>query len=101
MRGYGPGNIAYKYLRAIKRAKELNVPIVVTTQCLEGATSMHLYEVGRQALSMGAIQTYDMSLENLTVKLMWAIKHAKTVEEIKKIMYQNYTGEINKEGKIF
>ncbi|HEY4513036.1 MAG TPA: asparaginase [Candidatus Paceibacterota bacterium] len=101
LRGYGPGNIAYKYLRAIKRAKELNVPVVVTTQCLEGATSMHLYEVGRQALEMGAIQTYDMSLENLTVKLMWAIKHAKTIEEVKKIMHNNYTGEINKEGKIY
>lgn len=101
LRGYGSGNISSKYLPAIRRAKALEVPIVVTTQCLEGATAMHLYEAGRQALEMGVIQTYDMSLENLTVKLMWAIKHSKNVSQIKKIMHQNYTGEINKEGKIY
>ncbi|MCR4327916.1 MAG: asparaginase [Patescibacteria group bacterium] len=101
LRGYGPGNIAYTYLPVIKRARQLNVPIVVDSQCLEGSTSMHLYDVGKQALDKGVIQAYDMSIESVATKLMWALKHAKNYAEVKKIMHTNYTGEINKEGKIY
>lgn len=98
--GYGPGNIAYDYLEIIKKAKEKKIPVVVTTQCLEGATSMHLYDVGKQALDLGAIQTYDMCLECITTKLMWALKHFP-YKKIKEVMHTNYVGEINKEGKIY
>lgn len=98
--GYGPGNIAYDYLEVIKKAGEKKIPLIVTTQCLEGATSMHLYDTGKQALDLGAIQTYDMSLECVATKLMWALKHFP-YEKIKEVMHTNYTGEINKEGKIY
>ena len=101
LRGFGPGNIAYQYLEAIRLASELKIPVVVTTQCREGATMMHLYDVGKQALKLGAIQAYDMSLESIVTKLMWALKHVETYEGIKEIMHTNFTGEINKEGKIF
>lgn len=101
LRGYGSGNIPYSYLEVIAAAREKHVPIVVDTQCLEGATLMHLYDVGRQALDAGAIQAYDMSLECTVTKLMWALKHAKNFEGIKAIMHTNYVGEINKEGKIY
>jgi L-asparaginase len=53
LRGYGSGNISYLYLDAVKLAKEKKIPVVVTTQCLEGATLMHLYDVGKQALDNG------------------------------------------------
>ncbi|MBI2888517.1 MAG: asparaginase [Candidatus Liptonbacteria bacterium] len=101
LRGYGSGNIAYKYLPAIERANKLQVPVVVSTQCLEGATAMHLYDVGKQALDKGVIQAYDMSIESVVTKLMWALAHAKNYAEVKKMMHTNYTGEINKEGKIY
>ncbi len=101
LRGYGSGNVAYKYLPAIERANELQVPVVVSTQCLEGATAMHLYDVGKQALDKGVIQAYDMSIESVVVKLMWTLAHAKSYAEVKKMMHTNYTGEINKEGKIY
>lgn len=100
LRGYGPGNIAYKYLEVFQKATEQKVPIIVHTQCLEGTTSMHLYDVGKQALDAGAIQAYDMSLETVVTKLMWALYRAP-YEKIKEIMHTNYTGEINKEGKIY
>ncbi|MEN9557774.1 MAG: hypothetical protein RL141_143 [Candidatus Parcubacteria bacterium] len=98
--GYGPGNIAYDYLPVLQTALKKQIPVVVSTQCLEGATSMHLYDVGKQALDAGAIQAYDMSLECVTTKLMWALKHFP-YEKIREIMHTNYTGEINKEGKIY
>lgn len=98
--GYGSGNIAYEYLEVIEKAGEKKIPVIVTTQCLEGATAMHLYDVGKKALDLGVIQAYDMSLECITTKLMWALKHFP-YEKIKEVMHTNYTGEINKEGKIY
>lgn len=101
LRGYGSGNISYQYLDAIKLAKSLAIPVVVTTQCLEGATLMHLYDVGKRALDLGVIQAYDMSTECVVTKLMWALKQTDSYEEIRGIMHTNYTGEINKEGKLY
>ncbi len=100
LRAYGPGNISYDYLELIKLAKKRKIPVVVDTQCLEGITLMHLYDVGNQALKAGAIQAYDMSIETVITKLMWALKHCKNTNQVKKIMHTNYTGEINKEGTI-
>ena len=101
LRAYGSGNISYIYLDALRLAKTKQIPVVVTTQCLEGATLMHLYDVGKQALDMGVIQAYDMSTECVITKLMWAIKHADNYEQLREIMYTNYTGEINKEGRLY
>ncbi len=86
---------------AIKLATSKGVAVVVTTQCLEGATLMHLYDVGRQALQAGAIQAYDMSMECTIVKLMWALYRSKTVDDVRAIMHTNFTGEINIEGKLY
>lgn len=101
LRGYGSGNISHEYLGVVKYASDCYIPVVINTQCLEGATLMHLYDVGKQALDNGAIQAYDMSMECVTTKLMWALKHAKTFDEIREIMHTNYTGELNKEAKMY
>ncbi len=100
LRGYGSGNISYEYVKLLKKAKEKKIPVIVTTQCLEGATMMHIYDVGLQALKAGVIQSHDMSIEATVTKLMWALKHAP-YESVKDIMHTNYTGEINLEGKIY
>jgi L-asparaginase len=47
---YGSGNLSYVYMDAIKKATSRGIAVVVTTQCLEGATLMHLYDVGRQGM---------------------------------------------------
>jgi L-asparaginase len=101
LRGYGSGNISYKYLSALKLAQEREVPVVVNTQCLEGATLMNLYDVGKQALNHGVIQAYDMSLECSITKLQWALKRAASYKEIRDLMLHNFTGEINREGLLY
>ncbi len=101
LRGYGSGNIGYEYLDVLRKARDREIPVVVNTQCMEGATLMHLYDVGKKALDLGAIQSYDMSLETCTTKLMWALNRAEGIEEIRKIMHTNYCSEINIEGKLY
>lgn len=100
LRGYGSGNISYAYLDVLKELHRKKIPVVVNTQCLEGSTLMHLYDVGKQALKAGVIQAHDMSIETTITKLMWALKRAP-YESIKEIMNHNYVGEINIEGKIY
>jgi L-asparaginase len=100
LRGYGSGNISYEYLSVLRECKRRKIPVVVQTQCLEGATLMHLYDVGKQALNAGVIQAHDMSLECVVTKLMWALDHVP-YKSVKEIMHTNYVGEINVEGKIY
>jgi L-asparaginase len=101
LRGYGTGNIAYDYLDAVRKAGNLGIPVVVNTQCMEGATQMHLYDAGKKALDLGAVQAFDMSIETCTVKLMWALKRSTTVEDVRRIMHTNYCNEINPEAKLY
>ena len=94
LRGFGTGNVAYDYHEAIERASELDIPVVVTTQCLQGATMMHLYDLGMKLLDLGAIQAFDMSIESTVTKLMWALKRADSVDTVREIMHTDYCGEI-------
>lgn len=100
LRGYGAGGISYAYLEILEDLKKRKVPVVVSTQCMEGSTLMHMDDVGTKALKAGAIQAHDMSIECTVVKLMWALKRGP-YESIKEIIHHNYTGEINVEGKIY
>lgn len=95
--GFGTGNVSYEYLTAIKKARRKKIPIAVDTQCLRGVTRMDTYDVGKKALEAGVIEAYDMTIESVTTKLMWALKRAP-YEKIKEIMHTNYTDEINKQS---
>jgi len=94
LRGFGTGNVAHEYHEAIERAAELSIPVVVTTQCLQGTTMMHLYDLGVKLLDLGVIQAHDMSLESTVTKLMWALWRAESVEGVREIMHTDYCGEI-------
>jgi len=91
--GYGPGNIPYEYYDVFTKARSKKIPVVVSSQCLNGATTMGYYDVGKQALKLGVIESYDMSLETIATKLMWATRHF-AYEKIPQIMHKNFVGEI-------
>lgn len=50
LEGYGPGNIPNSLMPFLLKAKNLEIPVVVLSQCKSGVTKMYLYEVGQQAL---------------------------------------------------
>ncbi len=100
LRGYGPGNIAYDYLKVLKRANELKIPVVLDTQCMEGSTDLGGYDVGAKALESGIIQAYDMSVECTSTKFMWALANYP-YEKTQEIMHKNFVGELNKEKRIY
>ena len=94
IKAFGTGNIPYNFENFFKKARVKKVPVIITSQCLNGITRMYAYDVGKRALELGAIEGHDQSIEMLVVKLMWALKHYP-YEEIKHIINKNFTGELN------
>jgi L-asparaginase len=92
--GYGSGNIPYNHYPVFEKARDSRIPVLIMSQCLHGVTTMKYYDVGLQALKLGVIECFDLTLEAASTKLMWALdKYA--YEEIKKIIHTNFVGEIN------
>ncbi len=98
LRAYGTGNIAHRYLEVVEKARDIGVPVVVTSQCLEGATRMERYEVGTKALDIGAIQAYDMSMESIITKLMWILHRTGDPGEVRELMRTDLAGEVRPHG---
>ncbi len=105
--GFGAGNIPNVYYRGIERAVSMNKPLVVVTQCPQGAADMGIYEVGAVPLQLGAISGGDMTIQTATQKLMYALGKAKydkippkdRIDFVKQIIHTDYAKEIETEGK--
>ena len=92
--GLGGINVLNKGLRAIHRAVEDGISVVVTTQCLYDSSNLQVYQVGNKLLEMGVIQGRDMTSEAAMTKLMWAIGQGMEQREIAELFAENLAGEI-------
>ena len=86
--------------RSIERANESNVPVVMTSQCLYGRVNMNVYSTGRKLLNSGVIPGGDMLPETAFVKLMWALGQEDNLEEVRKIMTTNISGEMEEKSSM-
>lgn len=101
LRGYGTGDVSEYIFPFLKKCQNLQVPVVVTTQC-RGSTIMGIDTVGLQALKFWVIEAYDMSIETMTTKLMWIIKQGYEYQKIWEMMQRNFYWEIDtKRAKVF
>lgn len=94
IQGFGTGNIPSRIISFFEKAQEKKIPVVVSTQCREGATMMATYEVGKKALELGAIEAYDLSIEAMTTKLMWCLGQKLPYEKISELMHTPIAGDI-------
>lgn len=92
--GLGGINVLNRGLQGIRRAVEMGISVVVTTQCLYDSANLRVYQVGSRLLDMGVIQGFDMTSEAAMTKLMWALGQKMTPEEIKKLFAKSIAGEI-------
>ena len=73
---FGLGGLPYigeNLLPGIKKAVDLGILSVITTQCPEGGVDLSTYDVGRKTLKTGALSALDMGFEAIVTKLMWLI----------------------------
>ena len=93
---YGTGGLSEDLAEKLGEVvKEKKVPVVVTTQPLYGGVDLKVYEVGRMLLKAGAISACDMTKEAAVVKLMWVLKRAKTVDEVRAEFAKSYEDEVD------
>jgi len=67
----------------------------MTSQCIWGRVNMNVYDQGRDLQALGVIPLEDMLPETAVVKLMWIFGQTENVEEAKKLLKTNITGEFS------
>ena len=96
--GFGLGGLhclRRNLLEGIQNLLDANVAVLLTTQCRYEPSDPAVYETGRLALELGIMQAYDMTSECAVTKLMWTLAHAGTQQEIRRMMYTSFCGEIS------
>ncbi len=93
--GTGLGHVAHDLIPGIHRATRDGIPVVMTTQTLQGRVSMRVYDTGRDLIKAGVIGGEDLLPEVAYVKLMWVLGHTRDMAEVAKAMTTNVAGELN------
>lgn len=92
--GTGLGHVGTRVYPALRRAQEMEVPVVIVVQPLFGFTHLRVYETGRDMLAMGVIEGANMLPGTAYAKLIWALGHTRDVDEVRKIIQTPIAGEI-------
>ena len=82
--------------KAIGEAVSRGMVVAVGSQCLYEGSDFTVYEVGRQALEQGVIETGNMTTEAAVTKLMWALGQYEDPEKVRKLMGMNLLGEMGR-----
>lgn len=95
---FGSGGLHFinrNLIEKLKKLIDLNVAVIVSSQCLYERSDLSVYQAGQLALKQGVIPAYDMTTEAAVTKLSWALGQTSDMNEIRKIFETNYVGEIS------
>ena len=98
--GTGLGHVPDNLIDSFKRAKDENIPVIMTSQCLYGRVNMNVYSTGREILDSGVLSGLDMTPETTYVKLCWALGQSDNYNVVKDIMQRNISGEFSEKSSI-
>ena len=91
--GTGLGHIGKNMYDIIKKARDCQIFLGMTSQCHDGRVNMAIYESGRDLLHFGITPLSDMISETALVKVMWALGNVRDAKEIKDLMLTNIASE--------
>jgi glutamyl-tRNA(Gln) amidotransferase subunit D len=78
----------------IRKATDAKIPVIVTSQCLNGRICDLVYDTGRDMLKAGAIEGEDILPETALVKLMWVLGQTNNFDEVIEMLREDLSGEI-------
>jgi len=82
-----------KVWRVLTRCVNRNIPIVITTQCINGPVDMNVYSKGRKQMDMGLLGNGSVCPpDTAVVKVHWALSNNV---EVSKAIESNLCGENN------
>ena len=94
--GTGLGHVSTEWVPLIRTVTNAGIPVVVTSQCINGRVCDRVYDTGRDILKAGAIESEDMLSEVALVKLMWVLGQTQNNEKVKIMMHTNTAGELTR-----
>ena len=68
--GFGSGGVPVRLEKVVQKLILSGTKVYLTSQCIEGETNLHKYEVGRRAEAMGAISLGHRSTEDALAAIM-------------------------------
>ncbi|WP_319507780.1 Glu-tRNA(Gln) amidotransferase subunit GatD [uncultured Methanolobus sp.] len=92
--GTGLGHVSTDWIPQIERATSNNIPVIVTSQCLNGRICDRVYDTGRDILKAGAIEGEDMLPEVALVKMMWTLGQSDDYATVLDILKEDIRCEI-------
>lgn len=92
--GTGLGHCPEELLPTLARARDEEIPVIMSSQCLYGRINMNVYSTGRKLLEAGVIPAQDMLPETAYVKLVWVLGQTQNLDEVTSMMQTNLKGEI-------
>ena len=92
--GTGLGHVSTDWVPEIGRATTAGIPVIITSQCLNGRICDRVYDTGRDMTRAGAIEAVDMLPEVALVKLMWVLGQTSDMNRISELMQNPATHEI-------
>jgi glutamyl-tRNA(Gln) amidotransferase subunit D len=95
LEGSGLGHVSKYCFDPIKNAVKQGVVVALASQCIWGRVNMHVYDTGRDLLTLGVIPLEDMFPETALVKLMWVMGQTSNAKEAKKLLKANVAGEFS------
>lgn len=78
--GTGLGHVGKSMYDVIKKAKEQNIFLGMTSQCLDGQVNMAIYESGRDLMHFGIMPLSNMIPEIALVKAMWTLGNDTNIQ---------------------
>jgi len=94
LEGTGLGHVSTKWIPMIRKATDAKMPVIVTSQCLNGRICDRVYDTGRDMLKAGAIEGEDTLPETALVKLMWVLGQTDEFDEAIEMLREDLSGEI-------
>ncbi|MCL2550362.1 MAG: Glu-tRNA(Gln) amidotransferase subunit GatD [Methanimicrococcus sp.] len=95
LEGVGLGHVSDDWIPSLKKAADKKIPVVVTSQCVNGKTALGTYETGLAMKEAGVIEADDQITEAVFVKLMWLLGQGFDYEKVKALISTEMKGDMS------
>ncbi|MBZ3935042.1 Glu-tRNA(Gln) amidotransferase subunit GatD [Methanimicrococcus blatticola] len=95
LEGVGLGHVSDDWVPALQKAADKKIPVVVTSQCINGSTALGTYETGLAMRKAGVVEAVDQLTESVFVKLMWLLGQGLDYEKVKELISTEMKGDMS------
>jgi glutamyl-tRNA(Gln) amidotransferase subunit D len=93
LEGTGLGHVSTKWIPLIQKATDAKIPVITTSQCLNGRICDRVYDTGRDMIKASAIEGEDILPEIALVKMMWVLGQTGDFDTAVTMLRENIRGE--------